>query len=267
MDAPEIPSLATIELERVGRILKVTLCNPANELNTVDRQVHDDLTALFAYLRTEHDARAIVLGARGKAFSAGGDFGWFPSLDDVGKLDRLRRHAKQLIQDLLDVEVPIVAAIGGPAVGLGASVALLCDIIFMSESASIADPHVRVGIAAGDGGAVIWPMAVGPALAKQYLLTGDAVTAADALRMGLVNKVVADEELEAAAMAFAERLAAGAPMAIRYTKASVNKLIKDALNTAFDYSTAVEMLTFQSEDHREALAAIAERRKPDFKDR
>lgn len=267
MDAPEIPSLATIELERVGRILKVTLCNPANELNTVDRQVHDDLTALFAYLRTEHDARAIVLGARGKAFSAGGDFGWFPSLDDVGKLDRLRRHAKQLIWDLLDVEVPIVAAIGGPAVGLGASVALLCDIIFMSESASIADPHVRVGIAAGDGGAVIWPMAVGPALAKQYLLTGDAVTAADALRMGLVNKVVADEELEAAAMAFAERLAAGAPMAIRYTKASVNKLIKDALNTAFDYSTAVEMLTFQSEDHREALAAIAERRKPDFKDR
>jgi enoyl-CoA hydratase len=265
--AQELPTFKTIQLERVGAILKVTLDNPANEMNTVDQQVHDDLTGLFAYLRTESTARAIVLGARGKAFSAGGDFSWFPNLDDAGKLDQLRRHAKQLIWDLLDVEVPIVVAVGGPAVGLGASIALLCDIIFMSESASIADPHVRVGLVAGDGGAVIWPLVVGPALAKQYLLTGDAVSSADAARMGLVNKVVADDELEDAAMAFARRLAAGAPMALRYTKASVNKLIKDALNTAFDYSTAVEMLTFQSEDHKEALAAIAEKRKPDFKDR
>jgi enoyl-CoA hydratase len=263
----DLPKLATIELQRVGTVLKVTLDNPASELNTVDHQVHDDLKELFAYLRTENEARAILLGARGKVFSAGGDFGWFPTLDDSRNLDELRRHAKQLIWDLLDVEIPIVAAVRGPAVGLGASIALLCDVIFLSETASIADPHVRVGLVAGDGGAVIWPLAVGPALAKEYLLSGDPVTAVDAERMGLVNKVVADDELDTTAMAFAERLAAGAPMALRYTKASVNKLIKDALNIAFDYSTAAEMLTFQSEDHKEALAAISERRKPDFKNR
>jgi enoyl-CoA hydratase len=222
---------------------------------------------LFAYLRTEDEARAILLGARGRAFSAGGDFKWFPTLDDTGKLDRLRRHAKQLIEDLLDVELPIVVAVGGPAVGLGASIALLCDVIFMGESASIADPHVRVGIVAGDGGAVIWPLLVGPARAKEYLLTGDPVSAADAERLGLVNHVVADSELEVRAMAFANRLAAGAPLALRFTKLSVNKLIKDALNTAFDYSTALELVTFQSDDHKEALAAIAEKRQPIFRGR
>ena len=121
MAAQELPTFKTIQLERVGAILRVTLDNPASEMNTVDQQVHDDLTGLFAYLRTESTARAIVLGARGKAFSAGGDFSWFPILDDAGKLDQLRRHAKQLIWDLLDVEVPIVVAVGGPAVGLGAS--------------------------------------------------------------------------------------------------------------------------------------------------
>jgi enoyl-CoA hydratase len=120
---------------------------------------------------------------------------------------------------------------------------------------------------AGDGGAVIWPLAVGPALAKEYLLTGDPVPAARAAQMGLVNHVVPDEELEAASMAFAQRLAAGAPLAVQYTKQAVNKLVKDALNTSFDTSTALEIVTFQSEDHREALAAIREKRRPEFRGR
>jgi enoyl-CoA hydratase len=152
-------------------------------------------------------------------------------------------------------------------VGLGASLALLCDVIFMADTATLADPHVRVGIVAGDGGAAIWPLVLGPARAKQFLLTGDPVSAEEALRMGLVNRVVPGDALEAEALAFAARLAAGAPLAVRYTKQAVNKLVKDALNTAFDTSTALEIVTFQSEDHREALAALREKREPVFKGR
>jgi enoyl-CoA hydratase len=141
---------------------------------------------------------------------------------------------------------------------------LLCDVIFMAADATIADPHVRVGIVAGDGGAAIWPLAVGPARAKEYLLTGDSLRAEEAERIGLVNHVVPSAELDAAATAMARRLAAGAPLAVRYTKLSVNKLIKEALNTAFDVSTALELLTMRSRDHQEALAAIREKREPRF---
>jgi enoyl-CoA hydratase len=140
-------------------------------------------------------------------------------------------------------------------------------VIFMADSAQIADPHVRVGVVAGDGGAAIWPLLLGPARAKQYLMTGDALEAAEAERIGLVNAVVPAAELEATAMAFAQRLAAGAPLAVQFTKQSVNKLVKDALNTAFDTSMALEMLTFRSEDHREALAALKEKRPPAFRGR
>jgi enoyl-CoA hydratase len=260
-------SFSALRLERVGPVLKVTIDNPASELNTVDERLHHELTALFAALRDEREARAIVLTGRGRAFSAGGDFDWFPELRDVERLDALRHDARQLISDLLDVELPIVAAVNGPAIGLGASIALLCDVILMADDATLADPHVKVGIVAGDGGAVIWPLAVGPARAKQYLLTGDPLTAQEAERIGLVNRVVRAADLDAKAMAFAIRLAAGAPLAVRYTKLAVNKLVKQALNVAFDTSTALELLTFLSDDHQEALRAMQEKRAPEFRGR
>jgi len=257
----------TLELERVGHVLRVVIHHPSSALNAVDDRLHHDLTTLFAGLKRETEARAVVLTGRGRAFSAGGDFAWFPALQEPGRLEALRRDAKQLVWDLLDVEVPIVAAVNGHAMGLGASIALLCDVIFMADTATIGDPHVRVGIVAGDGGAAIWPLALGPARAKEYLLTGDPLTAAEAERIGLVNHVVPAAELDAQAMAFAVRLAAGAPLAVRYTKLAVNKLVKEALNVAFDTSTALELLTFHSEDHREALAALREKRSPVFKGR
>jgi enoyl-CoA hydratase len=257
----------TLKLERVGHVLRVTIDHPTSALNAVDGRLHHDLAALFAGLKLETEARAVLLTGRGRAFSAGGDFKWFPTLQEPGRLEGIRREGKQLIWDLLDVEVPIVAAVNGHAMGLGASIALLCDVIFMADSATIGDPHVRVGIVAGDGGAAIWPLALGPARAKEYLLTGDALTAAEAERIGLVNHVVPAAELDERAMAFAARLAAGAPLAVRYTKLAVNKLVKDALNVAFDASTALELVTFHSEDHREALAALAEKRPPVFKGR
>jgi enoyl-CoA hydratase len=256
-----------LHCDRVGDVLRVAIQHPTSDLNTVDALLHGELARLFRELKREDSARAVLLTGRGRAFSAGGDFRWFPTLDDLEKLEHLRRDAKQMIWDLLDVELPIVAALNGPAVGLGASIALLCDVIFMAESATVSDPHVRVGIVAGDGGTAIWPLVLGPARAKQFLLTGDPVSATDALRMGLVNRVVADDVLELEALAFATRLAAGAPLALRYTKQAVNKLVKDALNTSFDAATALEIVTFQSEDHREALAALREKRVPVFKGR
>jgi enoyl-CoA hydratase len=256
-----------LHLDRVDGVLRVAIDHPESPLNTVDALLHGEFTRLFRELKREDEARAVLLVGRGRAFSAGGDFAWFPTLDDLAKLEHLRRDARQMIWDLLDVELPIVAAVNGPAVGLGASLALLCDVIFMADTATIADPHVRVGIVAGDGGVAIWPLVLGPARAKRYLLTGDALGATEAERIGLVNQVVPAAALEEEALAFARRLAEGAPLALRYTKQAVNKLVKDALNVAFDTSTALEIVTLQSEDHREALAALREKRKPRFRGR
>jgi enoyl-CoA hydratase len=162
------------------------------------------------------------------------------------------------------VHLPIVVALHGPAVGLGASIALLCDAVVMGRSATIADPHVRVGIVAGDGGTVAWPLAVGPMLAKRYLLTGDPVSADEALRIGLITEVVDDSAVDDAALAFAKRLAAGAPLAVQYTKQAVNQWVKQVMTASFDLATALEIVTFQSTDHVEALAALREKREPRY---
>jgi enoyl-CoA hydratase/carnithine racemase len=263
-DTLDSANYRALRIEFLDSVLRVTIDHPESPLNAVDDLLHGELTRLFAELRREKRVRAVLLTGSGKAFSAGGDFDWFPTLDSLEKLENLRRDAKQMIWDLLDVPLPIIAAVNGPAIGLGASVALLCDTIWMADTATIADPHVLVGIVAGDGGAAIWPLTVGPARAKEYLMTGDPVAAIEAERIGLVNHVVPAEELQDRAMAFAIRVAAGAPLAVQYTKQAVNKVVKDALNTAFDTSTALEIVTFQSEDHQEALAAIRDKRKPDF---
>ena len=256
-----------LRFERIGDVLKVVIDRPENDLNAVDDRLHEELTHLFPLLQRERQARCVLLTGSGRAFSAGGDFGWFPELQAPGRLEQLRLDAKNMIWDLLDVQLPIVCALNGHAMGLGASLALLCDVIFMAETALIGDPHVRVGIVAGDGGTAIWPLAIGPARAKQYLLTGDPVPAAEAERAGLVNFVVPAGELDERSMEFAQRLAAGAPLAVQYTKQAINKLVKDALNTSFDTATALEIVTFHSEDHREALAALREKRSPDFNGR
>ncbi|HKZ19639.1 MAG TPA: enoyl-CoA hydratase-related protein [Acidimicrobiia bacterium] len=254
----------SIRIERADQVLVATIDRPDNQLNAVDDRLHRELTNLFHLLRREREARAVLLTGQGKAFCAGGDFSWFPTLQSPERLAELRRDAKQMIWDLVDLELPLVVAINGPAVGLGATIALLGDVIFIAEGAHVADPHVRVGIVAGDGGTAIWPLLVGPARAKQYLLTGDPVSAHEAERIGLVNRVVPASELMTEAMAMASRLAAGAPLAIQYTKVAVNQLVKQALQTAFDYATGHELVTFMTKDHQEALAAIAEKRQPRF---
>ena len=259
--------MRTIRLERDGRLLRATIDRPEDPRNAVDGQLHADLTELFATLRRETEARAVVLTGTGGAFSAGGDLAWFPSLQEPGALEHLRLDARRMIEDLLDVPVPIVCALNGHAVGLGASIALLCDIVVMATSATISDPHVKVGLVAGDGGTVAWPLAVGPMLAKRFLLTGDPVDAATAERLGLAAAVVPDADVDATATAFALRLADGAPLAIRYTKQAVNAVVKQAMAASFEVANALEITTFASRDHAEALAAWREKRAPDFEGR
>jgi enoyl-CoA hydratase len=256
-----------IQLTREGDVLVATIDRADSELNAINGALHRDLVELMATLRDEREARAVLLTARGKAFSAGGDFGWFEELRDLATLQELHRDAKRIIWDLVDIDIPVVVALNGPAVGLGASIALLCDVLVMSEAAVIADPHVVVGIVAGDGGTVIWPLALGPMLAKRYLLTGDAVDASTAVGLGLAVEVVPAADLHDAGLRWARRLAAMAPLAVRGTKAAVNASVKRALIESFDLSTALEIPTFLSHDHREALAARAERRPPNFEGR
>ena len=264
--------LATIRIDRTrlpsgSEIVVCTIDNPESAHNSVDATLHREFAVLFRTLRDEPDARAVVITGSKKAFCAGGDFAWFDELHDIASLEHLRRDAKAIIWDLLDIEIPVVAALNGPAVGLGASIALLCDAIFMGSDATIADPHVRVGIVAGDGGTTIWPLVLGPMLAKRYLLTGDPVGADEALRLGLVSHVSPRDAVLADALAFAGRLADGAPLALRATKAAVNKLVKDALNVSFDTATNAELITLLSADHIEALAARTDRRTPIFRGR
>lgn len=260
-------SLPTIRVARDGDVLRATIDRPDDPRNAVDAALHRDLTELFARLRSETEARAVLLSGAGSAFSAGGDFAWFPALQDPGALEHLRLDARRLIDDLLDVPLPIVGAINGHAVGLGASIALLCDVVVMAESATIADPHVRVGLVAGDGGTVIWPAVLGPARAKEHLLLGDPLTAVDAERLGLVNRVVPAAEVRDVALGFARRLAAAAPLAVRGTKFAVNAQLRSALLASFDVATALELSTFHSRDHAEAVDAARERRPPRFEGR
>ncbi|CAI8317122.1 MAG: Short-chain-enoyl-CoA hydratase [Acidimicrobiales bacterium AG-410-I20] len=254
-----------LHFEYDGDVLVVTIDKTGDPLNKVDGQMHHELTHLFPRLQAERDARAVLLTGTEDAFTAGGDFSWFPELSKPGASSDIRLDGKSLIWDLLDVHLPIVSAITGHAIGLGASIALLCDVVVMSETARLADPHVQVGIVAGDGGVIAWPLAIGPMLAKRFLLTGDPISAEEAVRIGLVAESTPDaKSCQAAGLAWAKRLAAGAPQAIQYTKQSVNAWIKQTAGPAFDLSTALETATFSSTDHKEALTALKEKRSPKF---
>jgi enoyl-CoA hydratase/carnithine racemase len=259
--------METIGLERDGDVLVVTIDHPDSTLNAVDGRLHRELGELFRMLKLESAARAILLTATGKAFSAGGDMAWFPSLRTPEASHALRRESKQLIWDQLDVEIPIVCGLNGSAVGLGASVALLCDVIVMADDAKLIDPHVLVGLVAGDGGAAIWPLLLGPLAAKRHLMLGDPLTAAEAVRLGVAAESCPADDVPGRARAWADRLAAGAPFAVQGTKMAVNAQIKQALLTSFDVSMALEIACLFSNDHAEAVEAFVAGRRPRFEGR
>ena len=254
-----------LHFDRDGDVLVVTVDKPDDDLNKVDEQMHHELTHLFKHLRNEREARAVLLAGTERAFTAGGDFGWFPEFSKPGYASDIRLDGRSIVWDLLDLHLPLVCAVTGHAMGLGASIALLSDITVMSETARLGDPHVRVGIVAGDGGTIAWPLALGPQLAKRFLLTGDPVTATEAVEMGLIVESAPDPgACVAAGLVWAKRLAAGAPQAVQFTKQAVNAWSKQTCGPAFDLSTALETVTFGSEDFTEALLALSEKREPRF---
>jgi enoyl-CoA hydratase len=174
------------------------------------------------------------------------------------------RNGKKLLFSMLDCPKPIIAKVNGPAMGLGATIALFSDLVIAANHAKIADPHVKVGYVAGDGGAVIWPALLGPVRAKQYLLTGDALTGEEAARIGLINQAVPAEDLDRTVDELAQRIASGASLAIQWTKLSVNLNLKQQLNTVIEASFAYEALSSRTADHQEAVNAFREKRAPRF---
>jgi enoyl-CoA hydratase len=254
-------------IERQDRILHVTL-NAPDKLNAIGFEMESELLRLFQDLRRDRDTAVVVLTGAGRAFSAGGDLN--RSLEIRGDTALLKEEfdlARRFVNTLLDVEQPIIARINGDAIGLGATLALLCDISIAADDARIGDPHVRVALVAGDGGAVAWPLLIGYARAKQYLLGGDLLSAAEAQQIGLVNFSVPSSELDAFVDRWARRLAGGARNAIQWTKATLNLGLKAQAAQVLDAGLAYEIASLQSDDHLEAVHAFQQKRKPVFRGR
>lgn len=243
-----------IRFSQEGRVLTVTLNQPET-LNATSSLLHTELSRVFADIAQDRSVDAVVLTGAGRAFSAGGDLSWFHGMPQED-LDRLFVEARKIIIDILELPQPLITAVNGLAVGLGCTIALFGDTVFAADNAKLSDPHVSIGVTAGDGGSAIWPLLVGPARAKRYLMTGDVLSAAEAERIGLVTDVVPADELVARAQAFAQRLAAGSQIAIRSTKASVNKILRDTVNLVLDFSLAAEKECFTTQFHKDAIAGF-----------
>lgn len=250
----------TMTFTRRERILYATFNRP-EKLNAVDELMHEELAQVFTDCSRDPLSDLVVLTGAGRAFCAGGDIQWMQDAIDVpSRFEKTAREAKQIVSSLLDCEKPVIAKVNGHATGLGATLALFCDVIFACSKARIGDPHVSVGLVAGDGGAVIWPQLIGYARAKEYLLTGDLLTAEKAAAIGLINHSLPAEELDRAVDAFADRLNTGAIKAIRWTKMVTNIGLKQLAHSAMDACLAYEALSNVTRDHQEAINAFREKR-------
>ena len=246
---------------RDGRILTCAFNNGA--VNAVDARMHDELAELFVDLQHDEGSDLIILTGENRAFCAGGDFDWFDEqISDPRKFRAIAYDAKRIVSGLLDLEKPIIARLNGAAAGLGATIALLCDVIIADETAKIGDPHVKVGLVAGDGGAIIWPQLIGFARAKELLMTGDLMTAVKAAGMGLINHAVPGDQLDAKVADVAARIMANPRWAVRWTKTVTNMPLKALVSQMMDASIAYEMMSNMTADRAEAVAAFREKRSP-----
>jgi enoyl-CoA hydratase len=253
-----------LQFVRDGRVLTVTI-NLPKTLNAVNGPLHNELSRVFHDVALDPDADVIVLTGAGRAFCAGGDIDWMQAaIDDPSDFERVVVEAKKIVFSMLDLEKPLICRLNGHAMGLGATIALFCDIIIAADNAKIGDPHVSVGLVAGDGGAIIWPQLIGYARAKEFLLTGDPLSATEAARIGLINRAVSPAELDATVYGIATRLAGGATKAIRWTKVTVNAGLKQIAHMAMDTGLAYEIASNGTRDHQEAVNAFREKRKPVF---
>lgn len=255
-----------LNFRRDGAILTIELSNPSAR-NAVDGPMHAELARVFQEVAQDDATRVVVLTGdpAGKAFCAGGDLKWIEAVGGDGpRFAKVLREGYDIVKSMVDCPQPIIACINGHAMGLGATIALTADISFMDRGARIADPHVSIGVVAGDGGAVMWPLLIGPNRAKEFLMTGDSLSGEQAAQIGLVNHAKDSSALPDAAYAFARKLCEGPQLAIQFTKRSVNLFVNQVVNQVLNGSLALEGLTFASDDHREALRAFFAKEKPRF---
>lgn len=245
------------------RVLRVTMNNPAS-LNSADQRMHGELGTIWRDIDADPEVNAVIITGAGKAFSAGGDFEMIDGImNDFETRARNWKEAKDIVYNVINCSKPIVSAMRGPAVGAGLVCGMLADISIASKKAKIIDGHTRLGVAAGDHAAIVWPLLCGMAKAKYYLLLCDPLSGEEAERIGLVSLAVEDEELDQKAIEIATRLATGAHSAIRWTKYSLNNWLRQAGPT-FDASLALEFLGFTGPDVAAGLASFKEKRAPEF---
>ena len=255
----------TTDLDGSG-VLTATLNRP-DRGNGLNKQMHLDLRDLYQRIAGDAEVRAAVLTGAGRSFCVGADFAVMEENLETGYPEGrpdLLDDGIDIARGALRVRQPMVAAVNGHAIGLGATLALFCDIVYLSEDARIGDPHVNAGLVAGDGGAVLWPLLVGLNRAKELLMTGDLLDAAQAERYGLVNHVAPADDVLASALAAARRLAGGPRHAIEFNKRLCNKELEDRVSRLYDLAFALEAITFDTDDHREAVDAFLNKRTPDF---
>jgi enoyl-CoA hydratase len=243
-----------IQVRADGPLRIITLNRP-EALNAVNDPLHTGLAKLWPRLSEDRDARAAVLTGAGKAFSAGGDFAYLDEIrQDADLRARTIAHGRDIVLGMVRCRVPVVAAVNGPAVGLGCSLVALSDTVYLAESAYLSDPHVQVGLVAADGGPLTWPLHTSLLLAKEYALTGARIPAEKAVAMGLANHAVADPLAEA--MVCAKRIAGLPGQAVESTKRLLNLHLERAVLATLDFATNAEEQSFRTEDFRVSLARL-----------
>ena len=239
-----------IRVESDGPVRIVRLCRP-DQLNAVNDELHRGLARVFPQLSADPDARVAVITGEGRAFSAGGDFDLLQRMANDRTLRRdVIAEGREIVLNLVRCRIPLVAAVNGPAVGLGCSVIALSDIVYMAESAYLADPHVAVGLVAADGGPITWPLHMSMHLAKEYAYTGDRISAERAAEIGLANYVCPDGEVLPAALKAAHRIAALPRQALEATKRILNMHLERAVLATLDYALAAETESFDTPELR-----------------
>jgi enoyl-CoA hydratase len=247
MENPFAPELL---IESRGAVRIVTLNRP-EAMNATNAALHHALVNVWRHIATDRDARAVVLTGAGRAFSAGGDMVHFLEMHKDRAARRLEiQGAGNLLREMVAFPLPMVAAVNGPAVGLGANLAVLSDVVLMAEGSFIADPHVSVGLTAADGGAPTWPLLMSLLRAKEYLFTGDRIPAELAVEFGLANRVVPKDKLMDEAIALAERFAAAPPQAIQSTKQALNLHVTRAVTGILEFALGEEFQSFDTEEHQ-----------------
>lgn len=256
-----------LRIEVKESIMTLTLHNPEN-LNANTPAMHTALSKIWDDIQDDTDVNVVIFTGAGRAFSAGGNPHQMQELiDDDEKWWPLVPEAKRIIFRMLECDKPIIAKLNGHAVGFGATLALASDIIVAVETARIGDPHVNAGFACGDGGALLWPQAVGYARAKEFLFTGNLLTAVEAAQIGLINYALPADEVDAKVNELAQQIARGAGRAIRFTKNVMNIPLRQLAHSTLDLGMANETLTKYSEDHQAAVRAFIEKKTPRFKGR